>query len=80
MARVTPVQKHLFVSENMDLVRRLVKSGDLSGKILADYKMYTTYNSLPGESKMTDYETAGEVCGCGSRTIMNAIKSMESVI
>jgi len=74
------VKKHKFIEANLELVQRLIKSGDMSGKTMADYKIYIAFLKSTEPLKMERYEATAELCGCGSRTVMNAIKNMESLV
>jgi len=74
------VKKHEFIKANFELVQRLVKSGDMSGKTMADYKIYVAFIARTEALKMERYESTAELCRCSSRTVMNAIKNMESLV
>ena len=74
------VKKVKFIEDNIVLIRRLVRNGDLSTKILTDYQMYKAYKANKHPSKMQRYsDTATEFRVC-SRTIVKAVKNMERVL
>lgn len=74
------VKKHQYISENMKVIKRLIKSGDVSYKIIKDYNIYQTYNKQGRGGKMQRYQDTANYIGVSVLTVMNAIKSMEENI
>jgi len=69
------MKKYQFIKNNMNLIKRLTNSGDLSPKLLSDYNIYMVYTGQTG-SKMERYQGTAEAVGKSTLTVMNAIKSM----
>lgn len=73
------MKKYEFVKKNISVVRAMIKSGDLSSKILTEYNIYSTYLATKSEEKkMTRYRVTAELNGCSQRSVMRAIREMES--
>ncbi len=73
------MKKHAFVKKEMENIKRLIKSGDLSNKILTDYNLYLLYNGQKG-LKMQRYQNVATDSKVSTLTVMNAVKSMEKNI
>lgn len=72
--------KHEFIEANLEIVRKLIKLGDMSGTVLAQYKIYRTYYAETVGEKMQRYHDTAEVHKCSTRTVMTAVKCMETKI
>jgi len=70
--------KHKYIQANIEILRNLVRSGDIKAKVLAQFKMYLHFDSQGADSpRMQRYENTAEEMGCGIRIVMDAVKSME---
>lgn len=75
------MKKHQYVKENIVALRRLHKSGDLSDKMITDYKIYTLYQSYSHiKSKMERIQFVADDLGISWMTVRRALKNMESYI
>lgn len=73
--------KYEYVKANLNVIRTLVRSGDISGRIISFYKVYEVFLSYHEiESKMDRYSMVSEDTGMPMRTVMKAVKSMETKV
>tara|TARA_R110000796_G_scaffold120506_1_gene234638 strand:+ start:13222 stop:13467 length:246 start_codon:yes stop_codon:yes gene_type:complete len=72
------VKKHKYIKDNLHVVRTLISSGDVSGKIISQYKIYEIFTNKESPFRMQRYQDTAEDCRCSLQTVMNAVKSMES--
>ena len=71
--------KHEFIKKNMTTLRKLFKNGDLSSKVMIDYKIYNTWKSNAGiKSSVERYRTTAIDENVCSRTVRRAVKNMTS--
>lgn len=69
--------KHEFIKANIEIVRTLIKSGDMSGLVLSQYKIYQTYQDQKAKmSSMDRYEATASASGCSARTVRRAVECM----
>lgn len=72
-------KKHEYISRNMTIIRKLVKTGDITNKLICDYQIYQVfqgYNTI--QSKMDRYNYVAEDLKISTQVVMRAVKSMES--
>ena len=74
------IQKHKFVSENMDLLRKLTQNGYVSSKLLCYYDIYLTYMSVKDSSKLNRYKIVAALKKTTSHTVRRAVSDMKSYI
>lgn len=75
------VKKHEFIAKNISSIRRLIKSGDITGKLINDYNIYKVYMGYSSiKSKMERYQFTADDLRISQNTVIKAIKSMESVM
>lgn len=74
------IQKHKFVRENIDLLRKLTKSGYVSPKLLAYYDIYLTYMDIKDSSKINRYKIVAELKNTTSHTVRRAVSDMKRYI
>lgn len=72
--------KYKYIKSNMTVVKNLVKCGDVSGKVISQYKIYEIFLSKKDPLRMQNYQDTAEECRCSVGTVMNAVKSMETSI
>lgn len=72
-------KKHEYIKAHIKIVHQLVKSGDVSCKILSDYNIYQVYVGYKGiVSKMERYQFVADDLKTSVQQVMRAVKSMES--
>lgn len=72
-------KKHEYINQNMSIIRKLVKTGDITNKLISDYQIYQVYKGYSNiPSKMDRYNYVAEDLKTSSQVVMRAIKSMES--
>lgn len=74
------IKKHAFIEQNITSVKTLISSGDLSGKVMSQYKIYEKFREKKAKFRMQRYQDTAHDCKCSIQTVMNAVKSMESNI
>lgn len=74
-----PIKKHAYVKGNLQIIKRLTKSGDISSKLITDYNIYLIFTGQQG-MKMQRYQDTADICKTSTLTVMKAVKSMESKI
>ena len=75
------MKKHEFVAKNISVVKKLFKSGDLSSKIMDDYRIYNVWLSNKGiKGKMEQYRETAIDQNVSVRTVIRAVKNMLSPI
>jgi 23S rRNA G2069 N7-methylase RlmK/C1962 C5-methylase RlmI len=73
-------KKHKYITKNIDIIRTLIRSGDMSGTVISQYKIYLVFQIKTHQFRMQRYQDTAEDCRCSLQTVMNAVKSMESNI
>lgn len=73
------VKRAKFIEENQEVIRKMVKNGDISTKLLAEYRMYQAFITYKGP-KMMRYTYVAEDFKCCVRTVMLAVKKMEKTL
>lgn len=72
-------RKHEYVSKNIGVIKKLIKTGDISSRLIIDYNIYNSYKAYKSvKSKMTRYQFVAEDNGCSVATVIRAVKNMES--
>ena len=75
------VRLHDYTRDNLPIIRRLVRAGIISGRIIRHFRIYESYRKLPpGTNNMDRYETLAKEWNISTRTAMRAIKEMEQTI
>ena len=74
------IQKYKFVSENIDLLRKLVKAGYVSPKLLVYYDIYITYMSVKDSSKINRYKIVADLKKTTSHTVRRAVSDMKKYV
>lgn len=75
------VVKYEFIKQNMSTISALVRSGDISGRILSQMYVYEAYvETAHIKSKMERYTEVSIKTGINERSVMEAIRSMEKSI
>ena len=74
------IQKHRFVSQNIDLLRKLVKAGYVSPKLLVYYDIYITYMSVKDSSKINRYKIVADLKKTTSHTVRRAVSDMKKYV
>lgn len=70
-----------FIEENMDDLKKLHKIGIVSCNLITNYSIYSYFKSLnPQEEKMTRYTFTAEAMKVSERSVMRAVKEMESAM
>ena len=73
------MKKHEYVRKNINTIKKLIKTGDLSSKILNYYSLHTTYTAYSQvKNKMERYSFVAEDNKVSTREVMRAVKDMES--
>jgi len=72
------IKKHKYISDNISIIRTLVRSGDVSGTIISQYKIYLVFKNKKAQYRMQRYQDTAEECRCSLQTVMNAVKSMNA--
>ena len=72
--------KHEIVFRYLDLLRLLVKSGDIGGRLLNQYEAYVDFCKNQAGPKMQRYENTATNLQCSIRSVMDAVKSMETPV
>ena len=74
------IQKHRFVSKNIDLLRKLTKAGYVSPKLLVYYDIYITYMSVKDSSKINRYKIVADLKKTTSHTVRRAVSDMKKYV
>lgn len=74
------IQKHRFVSENIDLLRKLTKAGYVSPKLLVYYDIYITYMSVKDSSKINRYKIVADLKRTTPHTVRRAVSDMKKYV
>lgn len=73
--------KHEFINKNISVLHRLFRSGDINGKVMAEYKIYQIYKGYSSvSSKMERYQFVADDARTSVQIVMRAVKNMESSI
>lgn len=73
--------KHEFIRVNLETIKILIRSGDMSGTVMAQYKIFLTFEKLDDDDpKMDRYLETADAHGCSTRKVMSALKSMSCKI
>lgn len=67
--------KHEFIEAHLAVVKKLIRSGDMSGTALSQYKIFKTYQVQVG-GKMDKYLSTADTHNCSTRTVITAVKNM----
>lgn len=71
------LKKHEFILKNMQLCRKLYKSGDLSHKTFQDYRLYKAFISNKGlKNTMEEYRATAYDNNVCTKTVIRAVKNM----
>ena len=74
------IQKHRFVSQNIDLLRKLVKAGYVSPKLLVYYDIYITYMGIKDSSKINRYKIVADLKRTTPHTVRRAVSDMKKYV
>lgn len=74
------IQKHKFVKDNINLLRKLTKNGYVSPKLLAYYDIYLTYMDVKDNSKINRYKIVAGLKNTTSHTVRRAVCDMKKYI
>lgn len=72
-------KKHEYIQKYIKELRPLVKSGDISSKLVTDFQIYQVYKGYGHvKSKMERYQFVAQDLRTSYQVVMRAVKSMES--
>lgn len=71
-------KKFEYIEKNSGIIRQLVKTGDISARLILDYQIYMVWKGYANiKGKMDRYQFVAEDMKTSVQQVMKSIKSME---
>lgn len=74
------IQKHKFVEQNIDMLRKLTKEGYMSSKLLTNYNVFKLYISIKDNSQMKRYKAVASEMQMSVVAVRKAVYDMKKYV